>query len=404
MRHVNGESFTGKMAKQRVVIVGGGAIGSAIACFLLKDPDFDGRVTVIERDPAYSRASSALSASSIRQQFSTAINIELSLFGIEFLRNAGELLAVDGEQPDVGLREQGYLFLASQAGAGVLEENHRLQASLGADTVLLGPEALRQRFPWLSVEDIALGCLGLSGEGWFDGYSLLQAMRRKARALGATYLTAEACGLDHEGLRIRAVLLADGSRIDCDVVVNAAGPWAREPAAWAGIELPVRARRRSVFVVSCPTHINDAPLVIDPSGVYFRPEGKGQFICGTSPDEADDPDDLPLEVDYRLFEDAIWPALASRVPAFEALRQTSAWAGYYEYNTFDCNGIVGPHPEIRNLIFANGFSGHGLQQSPAVGRGVAELIVDGAYRTIDLAPLAFERIAASRPLLERNVV
>jgi len=392
------------MAKQRVVIIGGGAIGSAIAYFLVEDPDFEGSVTVIERDPAYSRASSALSASSIRQQFSTAINIELSLFGIEFLRNAGVLLAVDGERPDAGLREQGYLFLASKAGAGVLEENHRLQASLGADTMLLGTEALRQRFPWLSVDDIALGCLGISGEGWFDGYSLLQAMRRKARALGATYLMAEACGFDHEGSRIRAVLLADGSRIDCDVVVNAAGPWAREPAAWAGIELPVRARRRCVFVVSCPTHIDDAPLLIDPSGVYFRPEGKGQFICGTSPDASDDPDDLPLEVDYGLFEESIWPVLASRVPAFEALRQTSAWAGYYEYNTFDCNGIVGAHPEIRNLIFANGFSGHGLQQSPAVGRGVAELIVDGAYRTIDLAPLTFERIAANRPLLERNVV
>ncbi len=392
------------MTIQRVVIIGGGAIGSAIAYFLLEDPGFDGSVTVIERDPAYSRASSALSASSIRQQFSTAINIALSLFGIEFLRKTGELLAVDGERPDVGLREQGYLFLASKSGAGVLEENHRLQASLGADTVLLGSEALRERFPWLSVDGIALGCLGISGEGWFDGYSLMQAIRRKARALGATYLTAEACGFDQEGSRIRAVLLAEGSRIDCDVVVNAAGPWAREPAAWAGIELPVRARRRSVFVVSCPTPIDDAPLLIDPSGVYFRPEGKGQFICGTSPDASDDPDDLPLEVDYRLFEDAIWPVLASRVPAFESLRQTSAWAGYYEYNTFDCNGIVGPHPEIGNLIFANGFSGHGLQQSPAVGRGVAELIVDGAYRSIDLAPLAFERIAANRPLLERNVV
>ena len=392
------------MAKQKVVIIGGGAIGSAVACFLLGDSEFDGSVTVIERDPAYMRASSALSASSIRQQFSTAINIELSLFGIEFLRNAGELLAVDGERPDVGLREQGYLFLASEAGARVLEENHRLQASLGAATALLSPEALQHRFPWLSVEDVALGCLGLSGEGWFDGYSLLQAMRRKARSLGASYLAAEACGFDCEGSRIRSVRVADGSRIDCDVVVNAAGPWAREPAAWAGIELPVRARRRSVFVVSCPTHIDDAPLVIDPSGVYFRPEGKGQFICGTSPEESDDPDDLPLEVDHRLFEDTIWPALASRVPAFEALRQTSAWAGYYEHNTFDCNGIVGFHPEILNFIFANGFSGHGLQQSPAVGRGVAELIVDGAYRSIDLAPLAFERIAANRPLLERNVV
>jgi FAD-dependent oxidoreductase domain-containing protein 1 len=200
------------------------------------------------------------------------------------------------------------------------------------------------------------------------------------------------------------VRLADGSALVCDTVVNAAGPWAREPAGWLGIDLPVRARRRCVFVFRCPTPIAGAPLVIDPSGVYFRPEGRDQFICGVSPDADDDPDDLPLEVDHALFESVIWPRLAARVPAFEALRQTSAWAGYYEFNTFDHNGIVGFHPVVSNFILANGFSGHGLQQSPAVGRGVAELIVHGAYRTLDLAALSLERIAANRPVIERNVV
>ena len=379
-------------------------MGSAIACFTLSDPAFKGVVTVVERDPAYAQASSALSASSIRQQFSTAINIELSTFGIGFLRRAGELLAVGNERPDVGLRESGYLFLASPAGTAVLEENHRLQAAHGADVALLDPAGLRRRFPWLATEGVALGSLGLTGEGWFDGYSLLQALRKKARSLGALYLAAEASGFETDGGQVRAVRLADGATLGCDVAVNAAGPWAREPAAWLGIDLPVRARRRSVFVFTCPTPIEGAPLVIDPTGVYFRPEGRGQFICGTSPDPADDPDDLPLEPDHALFESSIWPVLAARVPAFEALRQTSAWAGYYEYNTFDCNGIVGYHPEVRNFILANGFSGHGLQQSPAVGRGVAELIVHGGYRTLDLAPLAFGRIAANRPIRERNVV
>ncbi len=392
------------MAGKQVVIIGGGAVGSAIACFTLSDPAFKGVVTVVERDPAYAQASSALSASSIRQQFSTAINIELSTFGIGFLRRAGELLAVGNERPDVGLRESGYLFLASPAGTAVLEENHRLQAAHGADVALLDPAGLRRRFPWLATEGVALGSLGLAGEGWFDGYSLLQALRKKARSLGALYLAAEASGFETDGGQVRAVRLADGATLGCDVAVNAAGPWAREPAAWLGIDLPVRARRRSVFVFTCPTPIEGAPLVIDPTGVYFRPEGRGQFICGTSPDPADDPDDLPLEPDHALFESSIWPVLAARVPAFEALRQTSAWAGYYEYNTFDCNGIVGYHPEVRNFILANGFSGHGLQQSPAVGRGVAELIVHGGYRTLDLAPLAFGRIAANRPIRERNVV
>ncbi|CAN0144163.1 unnamed protein product, partial [Phaeothamnion confervicola] len=389
---------------RRVVVIGGGAVGSAIAYFTLRDPAFRGTVTVIERDPTYTRASSALSASSIRQQFSTAVNIGLSTFGIEFLRRAGELLEVGAERPDLGLKEAGYLFLASAAGEATVRENHRLQRSLGADVALLDPAALHKRFPWLSTEGVALGSLGLSGEGWFDGYSLLQAFRKKAKSLGATYLAAEATGFERDGGGICAVRLAGGGSVACDVAVNAAGPWAREPAAWLGIDLPVRARRRSVYVVSCPTPIADVPLVIDPSGVYFRPEGRNQFICGTSPDPADDPDDLPLDPDPALFGEALWPILAGRVPAFEALRQEGAWAGYYEYNTFDCNGIVGHHPEVGNLIFANGFSGHGLQQSPAVGRGVAELIVHGGYRTLDLSPLAFGRIAANRPLLEKNVV
>ena len=119
---------------------------------------------------------------------------------------------------------------------------------------------------------------------------------------------------------------------------------------------------------------------------------------------AHDPDDLPLDVDHALFDEVLWPALAARVPAFEALRPLQSWAGYYELNTFDQNAIVGAHPRWTNLYFANGFSGHGLQQSPAVGRGVAELLVHGRYRTLDLSPLAFERIESERPLVELNVI
>ena len=387
-----------------IVIVGGGVIGSAIASFTLADPAFRGSVTVVERDPTYARASSALSASSIRQQFSTAINVEIGRFGIAFLRRIGDALAVDGERPDIGLVEPGYLFLATPAGAPVLERNHALQREHGVDVALLDPRALRERFPWLSTGDLALGSLGVTGEGWFDGWSLLQAFRRHARSRGAVYVAAEARGFEATGDRIVALRLADGSPVPGDVFVNAAGPWAASVARWVGIELPVRARRRCVFAFACATPLPRCPLVIDPSGVWFRPEGRGQFIAGVSPDEANDPDDAPLDVDHALFDDVLWPALAARVPAFEAIRATGAWAGYYEYNTFDQNGVVGAHPARPNLVFANGFSGHGLQQSPAVGRGVAELLVHGGYRTLDLSELAFDRIAAGRPIRELNVV
>jgi FAD-dependent oxidoreductase domain-containing protein 1 len=388
-----------------VIIIGGGVIGSAVACFTLQETSFRGRVTVIERDPSYARASSALSASSIRQQFGTAINVAISRYGIAFLREAAERLAVDGNRPALGLVEPGYLYLAAtDDGAGTLRSNHRVQLAQGADIALLGPEALGARFPWLAVDDVKLGALGTRGEGWFDGYSLLQAFRGKARSLGASYVAAEACGFARAEERIDAVALTDGSRIEGDLFVDAAGPWAAEVARWAGVDLPVRARRRSVFAFTCPTSLPGCPLVIDPSGLWFRPEGRAQFICGISPDASNDPDDAPLEVEHALFDDVLWPLLAARVPAFEALRVTGSWAGYYEVNTFDHNGIVGFHPVIRNLVLANGFSGHGMQQSPAVGRGIAELVVHGRYRTLDLSPLAYERILNRMPLVESNVI
>jgi glycine/D-amino acid oxidase-like deaminating enzyme len=392
-------------ATSHVVIVGGGVIGSAVACFTLRDPAFRGRVTVIERDPTYSRASSALSASSIRQQFASPVNVAIGLAGIAFLRAAADELAVDGERPQLGLVEPGYLYLAATAaGAATLRRNHVVQRELGAQIALLGAGALRTRFPWLAVDDVVLGAHGERGEGWFDGYSLLQAFRRKARSLGATYVVAEACGVDRDRERIAAIVLADGTRVPGDQFVDAAGPWAAEVARWVGVELPVRARRRCVFAFTCPASLPACPLVIDPSGFWFRPEGRDQFICGISPDPADDPDDAPLDVDHALFDDVLWPRLAARVPAFEAVRVTGSWAGYYEYNTFDQNGIVGPCPGVPNLLLANGFSGHGMQQSPAVGRGVAELLVHGAYRTLDLSPLAYDRVLSGTPLVEANVI
>jgi glycine/D-amino acid oxidase-like deaminating enzyme len=388
----------------RVVIIGGGVIGSAIACFTLRDPAFAGSVTVIERDPTYARASSALSASSIRQQFAAPVNVAISRFGIEFLRAAGEQLEVDGEKPQLGLVEPGYLYLAATAeGADTLRRNHVVQSAHGAQIALLDRAALRERFAWLAVDDVALGAHGERGEGWFDGYSLLQAFRRKARAQGAAYVAAEARSFAMDGERIAAAVLDDDSRVAGDVFVNAAGPWAATVARWAGVDLPVRPRCRSVFVFACPAALPGCPLVIDPSGLWFRPEG-AQFICGISPDADDDADDAPLAVDHKLFDDALWPRLAARVPAFEALRVTGSWAGYYEYNTFDQNGIVGFHPRVANLVLANGFSGHGMQQAPAVGRGVAELLVHGHYRTLDLSALAFDRIPANAPLAEANII
>lgn len=391
------------MKSQQVVIVGGGAIGSAIAYFL-RLADQSVGVTVIERDPTYARASSALSAASIRQQFSTPLSVQMSLYGIEFLRSIGERLAVDGVAPSIDLHEGGYLFLATPAGLSTLRENHALQTSLGADIRFLDSPSLKATFPWLHTDDLAAGAYGASGEGWFDGYGLVQALRKKAQSLGARYVAADVTGVEQDRDRVQAVLTHDGQRFHCDMMVNAAGAWSRKIAELVGIDLPVYARRRSIFNFKSPARLARCPLVIDPSGVYWRPEGE-TYICGVSPEASRDFDDLPLsEVDHALFDDVIWPALAARVPEFEALRVQTSWSGYYEYNVLDQNAIIGPHPAVSNCIFANGFSGHGLQQGPATGRGVSELILHGRYTTLDLSALSFDRVLANRPIVEKNVV
>jgi glycine/D-amino acid oxidase-like deaminating enzyme len=368
-------------------------MGSSIAWHLAGEPGFDGEIVVVERDPTYARASSALSASSIRQQFSTPLNIHLSRYGIGFLRRAKELLDVD-----LGLKEPGYLFLASAAGAPVLRANHAIQKNEGCAVELLEPAALAERFPALSTDGIALASHGVANEGWFDGPALMQAFRRKARERGATYLHDEVVGLaPHE------VTLRSGQRLDARTIVIAAGPWSGEVAALAGIALPVEPRRRSVFVFDCREALPLLPLTIDPSGVWVRPEGRFH-IGGTTPAAGNDPAGAPLEVQHQEWDEMVWPAVAHRVPAFEAAKVVNTWAGYYEYNTFDQNGIVGRHPELDSIVFATGFSGHGIQQSPAVGRAVAELIAHGDYRTLNLSPFGYERISAGRPIRELNVV
>ena len=387
-----------------VVIVGGAIVGSAVATFLRRRPDWHGRVLVVERDPTFRTSSTTLSAASIRLQFSTPLNIEISRFGVEVIKHLDTWLGIEGDAaPEVDFVEGGYLFLASEAGLPILESNHAVQREHGVDVALLTPMELRARFPWLNVEDVAGGSLGLADEGWFDAYALLQAFRRKARSLGAEELAGEVVEVERDGGRAAGVRLADGRRITADWVVNAAGPRAAGIAAMAGLELPVSPRKRMVFHFDCRTKVA-SPLTIDTSGVYFRPEGPN-YIAGSSPHgEQPDPDTFDLEVDRSWFEEVIWPAIAHRVPAFEAIRLLDAWAGHYEVNTLDHNAVIGPHPDLPNFLFANGFSGHGLQQAPAAGRALAEWIATGDYETIDMRPLGYERIAANQPYRELNVI
>ena len=393
-----------KADRADVVIIGGAIVGSAVARFLAGRADWHGRIVVVERDPTFRTSSTTLSAASIRLQFSTPLNIEISRFGVELIKHLDDWLGVEGQPaPEVDFVEGGYLFLASEAGLPILESNHAVQREHGVQVALLTPGELHARFPWLHVGDLAGGSLGLADEGWFDAYALLQAFRRKARSLGVEELAGEVVEIARDGGRTTGVRLGDGRVIEADWVVNAAGPRASGVAAMAGLELPVSPRKRMVFHFDCRTRV-ESPLTIDTSGVYFRPEGPN-YIAGSSPrGDQPDPDTLDLDVDRSWFEQVVWPAIAHRVPAFEAIRLLDAWAGHYEVNTLDHNAVIGPHPDLPNFLFANGFSGHGLQQAPAAGRALAEWIATGTYETIDVRPLGYERIAANQPYRELNVI
>lgn len=386
-----------------VVVIGGAATGSSVAFHLAADPAFTGRVLVLEQDPSYQSCASALSAASIRQQYSSAINVEISLHGIHFLRTVGARLAVDGEPPDIALVEGGYLFLAGPEGRAALEAGHKVQRAHGADIALLEPAALEARFPWLSVDGLSAGCLGLSGEGWFDGYGLMQAFRHKARSLGVAYRAARAAGVKVAGGRVAAVVLDSGEEIACGAVVNAAGAGGRAIAGSAGIHIPIHMKKRMIFTFTAEDAVAGCPLLIDPAGTYVRPDGRG-FLCGAAPAPEGDPDSSDFEVDHAFFDEVVWPALAARIPAFERIRPGRAWAGHYDMNAFDQNAFIGAVEGVEGFYLANGFSGHGLQQSPAVGRGLAELIVHGRYLTLDLSPLAFSRLARNEPVRELKVV
>jgi len=391
--------------RQHTLIVGGGAIGSASAYFLSGLAGEHERITVIERDPSYQYASSSLSAASIRQQFSTPLSVQLSSVGHAFMRDCVDEHGKPGGA--VGLHESGYLFLGRADQAAALRARTRLARGYGAVIDELSPEQLAARYPWLVCDDIDYACIGVAGEGWFDGYMLQQWYRRHARSQGVQYVQGEVTGFVLNGSRIVAAQLADGTQIACDRVVNAAGAWSARLAASVGLDIPVRARRRTVFMVSCPPAaqrtLTGFPVLVDCSGVYVRPEQQ-HFLCVLSPPPEADFDDLPLDPDFSLFENHIWPTLAERIPAFEALRVERAWAGYYEFNTADHNGLVGVAADgPANFILATGFSGHGLMQSAGVGRGVAELLTYGAYRTLDLSPLSPQRLQTGALIVEEAV-
>jgi glycine/D-amino acid oxidase-like deaminating enzyme len=387
------------------VVIIGGAVTGASAAWWLKGASPALRVLVVEKDPSYAHAATALSVASVRQQFSNPVNVEISRFGVGFIRDFARHVGPEGGVPSLGLRENGYLFLTgTETGRTVMEEIAGMQRALGAATEVLDSTELGRRFPWMRFDDVVAGSFGPRDEGWFDNMGLLNGFRAAAIARGAVFQRDEVVDLTRDGGRVTGVTLATGGTISAGQVLCTAGTGSTAVAAMAGIELPVEPRKRTVFVIDAPNARHpEAPLIIDHSGIYLRPE-HGQWITATVPD-ADgpcDPDDW--QPDHAQFEDLIWERLYNRAEGFDAVKVQRFWVGHYDYNRLDQNAIIGLWPGYENFFIAAGFSGHGLQQAPAVGRGLSELMLEGAYRTIDLGPLSPARVLANAPFLERAIV
>jgi len=391
-----------------VVIIGGAMMGSSTAWFLSDNKDFDGRVLVVERDPSYEFCSTAHTNSCMRQQFSEELNVRISQFAADFVNNLREHMGGDDRVPELRVQSFGYMYLAgTDAFADILRENQKVQHAAGAATQLMTPSEIKEAYPFYNVDDVVLGSINLVNEGYFDGSTVFDWWRRVARERGVEYIENEVVALSKNanGTRIESITLASGEVISCGQMVNCAGPRAVEVCRMAGFELPVEPRKRYSWVIRAETPLDrELPLTIDPSGVHVRENGGGTYQVGAHSDV--DPavayDDFAM--DHALWETHVWPVLAARIPAFEAIKVQSEWAGHYAFNTFDQNAIIGPHTEIENFIFLNGFSGHGLQQSPAMGRGTAEWLTYGEYRALDLSPFAYERIPNNRPIIEKAVI
>jgi sarcosine oxidase subunit beta len=377
-----------------VVIVGGGIVGSSIAWHLTAAGGKN--VLVVERESAQGKGSTGKSMGGVRAQFSTPVNIQMSLYSIPFYAQFEETLG----HPS-GYRDQGYLFLATKhSHLDYLRANMERQRALGLTTVrMLEAAEIASMLPQLRSDDV-LGGSFCSTDGFVDPYSAMTGFTARAAEQGATlWKKTEVTGIDRDARGVCAVQTTRGP-VATRVVVNAAGAWAAQVAKLAGVDLPVEPLRR-MLVPSEPfdDFPHSSPMVIDMSnGFHFRPEGRGFLLAWNDPEEKSS-----YNTDFEpAFIEKILTRAANRVPVFEnlAVNPKRAWAGLYEM-TPDHHSILGPVPSVPGFFLANGFSGHGVMHAPATGKILADLILQGKTAIVDDASvLGYERFARGKLLHE----
>lgn len=386
--------------KSDIIIVGGGVMGSSVAYYLMQH-DNSLKVTVIEPDPTYAKASTTLSVGNARTQFSLRENILISQYTFEILKRFEDIMATDRHQPNIAYRREGNLFLANNASRSLAEKSFDLQLSLGCQVEWLSPEKIKEQYPLFEPKEMIGGSFGPM-DGHFDPYAFLMGYKRKAGSLGAAYVKNSVVEVLTSDTTVTGVRLASGESLFSECVVNCAGAWAADVARTAGIQLPIAPVKRQVFVLDTTVKSKKPlPLTVLPSGLYFRSETGGLILLGKSMIE--DPVGFDFSWDDKRFMEILWPELAEFVPAFDQLKLMRGWAGLYAVNTLDGNAILGQWPALKGFYLANGFSGHGLQQAPAVGRYLSELILDLPPK-LDLSCFRPDRVLENTPLSENGLV
>ena len=397
-----------KRSAYDVIIIGGAIMGSSAAWFLSQNPDFNGSILVVEKDQKYEFCSTAHTTSCMRQQFSTKLNVQISQFAADFVLNLQEYMVDKIRIPKLKINSFGYMYLADDVSfAETLKDNQKIQIEAGAATELLSPTEIKLRYPFYNVEDIILGSINLVNEGYWDSMAVFDCWRNKAQENGVEYIENQVVDIikNKSGDRIKSIKLRSGELIAGENFVNASGPRAAFTSKMAGIDIPVEPRKRYSWIFKAEKPLDrQLPLTIDPSGIHVRENGGGTYQAGGHgvEDPAVDFDDFAM--DHDLWEEKVWPILAHRIPNFESIKLMHDWAGHYSMNTLDQNAIVGPHNEVQNFFFLNGFSGHGTQQAPAMGRAVSELLTYGAYQTLDMTPFHYERLMKGNRLVEKAVI
>jgi glycine/D-amino acid oxidase-like deaminating enzyme len=379
-----------------VIMAGGGLMGCATAYYLLQaDPTM--KVAIVEMDPEYLHNSTVLSDGNTRLQFNLKENILISLYGLEKLKTFSEDMRVGDWQPEIDFRQEGNLFLVDEESMENAKAGLALQQRLNCEVSWLEPPEINTRFPLFDETKFAGGTFGRL-DGTMDPQAVLMAFKRKAVALGATFIEAEVAEVLQAAGKVSGVKLTNDTRLTAKYVVNSAGAWGTKLARTAGIELPIDPVMRQVFVLQTTTSPQEIyPLTVFPSGLYLIQEHGGQFMCGKSFD--DDPIGFDFTWNHDRFNEYMWPELVEFIPSFDQLKIHSGWSGLYAVNRFDGNVILGEWPGLEGFILVNGFSGHGFQQCHAVGRYLAETL-RGVDVFLDLSIFSPIRILDNKPVFE----